>query len=101
MAIARSSRPNKQRVGNQALAWPFYETHWSSASYFFETRELLLVKVGFAWNESTLYSVGAAEDHKSKIYVFFFRCFDAFILPVGDWKNKTNPSPKENGPHGQ
>jgi hypothetical protein len=34
-----------------AFSW---HTHKLS-SYFLETRELRLVKVGFAWNESTLY----------------------------------------------
>jgi hypothetical protein len=30
-----------------------------------------------------------------------FRCFVACMLPVGVEKNKTNPSRKKNGPHGQ
>jgi hypothetical protein len=47
--------------------------------------------------------VGAVEDQKSKIYVRVFvvllRVYSQWSVGVG--KNKTNPSRKENGPHGQ
>ena len=40
---------------NQVWIWPSHDAHQSSASSFFEARELRLVKSALSWNESTLY----------------------------------------------
>ena len=40
---------------NQVFIWPSHGTHKSPAPYFFETRELRLVKAALAWTEYPLY----------------------------------------------